>query len=192
MNGRVKSNKHRKLKRLCSFKLPPDLADWLAKESDRLGKTRTRILEEALTVRRALKVAAGIVAVACNAHAAQPTSQELVAAVLVAEAAGDGVAGMRAVREVVQVRAVERRQTEWQVVTAKKQFSCLNQTTPEQLVARAKTSTAWKSALDLASKPAAVATVGLANHYHTKSVSPYWSRGKTPVAVVGGHLFFKL
>jgi len=96
------------------------------------------------------------------------------------------------VREVVQVRAVERRQTEWQVVTAKKQFSCLNQTTPEQLVARAKTSTAWQSALDLASKPAAVATVGLANHYHTKSVSPYWSRGKTPVAVVGGHLFFKL
>jgi len=34
--------------------------------------------------------------------------------------------------------------------------------------------------------------VEFANHYHTKRVSPYWSKGKRPVATIGNHLFFKL
>lgn len=31
---------------------------------------------------------------------------------------------------------------------------------------------------------------GGATHYHTKGVAPDWSRGKTPCAVIGNHLFF--
>jgi spore germination cell wall hydrolase CwlJ-like protein len=31
---------------------------------------------------------------------------------------------------------------------------------------------------------------GGATHYHTKGVAPDWSRGKTPSAVIGDHLFF--
>jgi hypothetical protein len=31
---------------------------------------------------------------------------------------------------------------------------------------------------------------GGATHYHTKGVAPNWSRGKTPSAVIGDHLFF--
>lgn len=121
-----------------------------------------------------------------------PTSTEVVAAVIVAEAGGEGVAGMRAVREVIQMRAYERRQTERAVVTAPKQFSCLNQTTVDKLVASARRSSAWNIALLLASQPVDRATVFQANHYHAKSVTPYWSHGKKPVAVVGNHIFYRL
>ena len=31
-----------------------------------------------------------------------------------------------------------------------------------------------------------------ATHYHTPSVNPDWSAGKTPVATIGGHYFYKL
>ena len=34
-------------------------------------------------------------------------------------------------------------------------------------------------------------TVG-ADHYHTTGVSPAWSRGKVPTAVIGNHRFFRL
>ena len=27
-------------------------------------------------------------------------------------------------------------------------------------------------------------------HYHTPGVTPRWSRGKTPIIKIGGHLFF--
>jgi hypothetical protein len=31
-----------------------------------------------------------------------------------------------------------------------------------------------------------------ATHYHTPDVSPDWSAGRTPVATIGGHLFYKI
>jgi hypothetical protein len=31
-----------------------------------------------------------------------------------------------------------------------------------------------------------------ANHYHTLSVKPFWSRGRTPTVTIGNHVFFKL
>ena len=33
---------------------------------------------------------------------------------------------------------------------------------------------------------------GGADHYKTKRARPRWARGKTPVAVIGGHQFYKL
>lgn len=33
---------------------------------------------------------------------------------------------------------------------------------------------------------------GGADHYHTKHVSPPWAEGKTPCAVIGAHLFYRL
>ena len=99
---------------------------------------------------------------------------------------------MRAVREVIQMRAYERRQTEHAVVTAPKQFSCLNRVTPARLVAHAKSHPAWHVALALARQPAAVATVQQANHYHALTVRPRWAAGQRPVAIVGSHAFYRL
>ena len=127
---------------------------------------------------------------ACGASAA--TSREVVAAVLIAEAGGEGVAAMQAVREVIQMRAFEKRTAELKVVTAKWQFSCLNKTTPEKLVARASLHPRWPDALALASRYVDKATVRQANHYHHKSVAPYWAKDRKPLAFIGGHYFYKL
>jgi len=135
---------------------------------------------------------AALLTLAATASAAPPTTTELVAAVIVAEAGGEGIAGMRAVREVIQMRAYERQQTERAVVTAPKQFSCLNRTTPAKLVAAARHCSTWNTALTLASRPAAVATVWQANHYHATTVRPAWAAGVSPVARVGGHLFYRI
>jgi spore germination cell wall hydrolase CwlJ-like protein len=139
-----------------------------------------------------VKFAAAILALTTAASAAHPPAVELVAAVIVAEAAGEGYAGMRAVREVIQMRAYERRQTERAVVTAPKQFSCLNRTTPARLIAQARKCSTWNTALSLASSPVERATVAQANHYHTTTVRPVWAAGQRAVATVGGHVFYKL
>lgn len=31
-----------------------------------------------------------------------------------------------------------------------------------------------------------------ANHYHAEYLIPYWSKGETPVAIIGKHIFYKL
>lgn len=135
---------------------------------------------------------AALLTLAATASAAQPSATEVVAAVIVAEAGGEGYAGMRAVREVIQMRAYERQQTERAVVTAPKQFSCLNRTTPERLVAAARRSSTWNTALTLASRPVDRATVWQANHYHALTVRPKWAAGQRPVAITGGHAFYRL
>ena len=125
---------------------------------------------------------------------AGPRPVEVVAAVLVAEAGGerDAVRSMRAVREVIQTRAGQQRRSEVAVVTARLQFSCLNGTTPAQLVARARQHPRWPAALELARAPVPVASVGQADHYHALTVRPVWASGQRPVAVVGNHAFFRL
>jgi predicted DNA-binding protein len=54
---RATRKKGARLKILCSFKLKPDLLARLAKEAAKLGKTKTRIVEEALTSKLCLKSA---------------------------------------------------------------------------------------------------------------------------------------
>jgi hypothetical protein len=144
------------------------------------------------TVRGWKAALAALLALAASATAAPPTPIEVVAAVIVAEAGGEGVAGMRAVREVIQMRAYERRQTEHAVAVAPKQFSCLNRTTPARLVVAARQCSTWNTALALASRPVAQATVWQANHYHSTAVRPAWAAGQRPVAIVGNHVFYRL
>ncbi len=129
---------------------------------------------------------------AATTHAAQPSRTEIVAAVLIAEAGGQGVTAMRAVREVIQVRAATQCRTELAIVTAPKQFSCLNRTTPSRLVTQARKHPRWSEALRLASVTLRRATVSQANHYHALTISPAWARGAQPVAIIGGHAFYKL
>lgn len=135
-----------------------------------------------------------LLALSAAANAAQPTSREIVAAVLVAEAGGERepVRSMQAVKEVVQMRAWKQQRTEVSIVTERWQFSCLNRIKPERLVAIAKQHPRWNDALRLASAPVKHATVWQSNHYHALTVLPAWAKGVRPVAIVGGHAFYRL
>lgn len=123
--------------------------------------------------------------------AAATTERELVAAVIILEAGGEGQRGMQAVAEVIHTRSRERRTTKREVVTQPFQFSCLNSRTPAQAVARARAHPQWSTALRLALLKSATLTRG-ANHYCTRTVKPSWAAGQRPVAIIGGHVFFKL
>lgn len=46
------------IKILQQFRLPPDLVNWLSKQAEKTGKTKTRILEESLRAKKLLKEAA--------------------------------------------------------------------------------------------------------------------------------------
>jgi predicted DNA-binding protein len=50
--------KRTKLRILEQFRLPPDVSKWLAEQSAKTGKTKTRLVEEALRSKIALKEAA--------------------------------------------------------------------------------------------------------------------------------------
>ena len=122
------------------------------------------------------------------------SDQELVAAVLIGEAGGEGVEGLQAVHEVIITRSQERRLTEAQVVAQKHQFSCLAVGASE-LVAKGKRHSRWKDALNEAVAPANGNLTRGANHYlapkRLKKL-PSWARGVKSCAVIGGHNFYKL
>jgi len=130
------------------------------------------------------------------------THQErAVAAVLMGEAWSDGLQGMTAVAEVIHQRAVEKNETPLQVLSAHRgkvhAFSCLNGTTPDQLVERFSREPDYDQALQLAQKvcetPAQLpGLVKCANHFTRSNERPYWAKGKRPVAVIGRHAFYKL
>lgn len=143
---------------------------------------------------KGLRILAFTVALAAFTAAAKPTPTEVVAAVLIAEAGGerDPARSMRAVREVIQMRAWQQQRTELAVVTAPRQFSCLNRTTTARLVAAAKSHPQWPAAARLAAAPVAQATVWQANHYHAATINPAWAKGARPIAIVGGHYFYRL
>lgn len=128
------------------------------------------------------------------AATAAPRPVEVVAAVLVAEAGGerDAARSMKAVREVIQMRAYEQKRTEVAIATAPKQFSCLNRITPARLVAISRQHPRWTEAVRLASAPVKQATVWHATHYHSVTVRPSWAAGQRPVAIVGSHAFYRL
>lgn len=141
------------------------------------------------------------------AQAAPPTEapsgreRELIAAVLIAEAGGEGKLGLEAVYEVIWTRGVERKLSLAGVVKQRKQFSCLNKTTPAQLGLRMSHHQRYDWVHDVLLKhpPLTMHTVpahllelapNRANHYHALSVSPYWAKGVG--RTIGNHKFYRL
>lgn len=118
------------------------------------------------------------------------TEQEAVAAVLVAEAGGEGYAGMRAVANVIQNRATASGTSRLVVINKRYQFSCLNAVTVESLIARSKNHSQWSTALSIASLRLADSTKG-ATMYHAKSVHPYWADASQKTVTIGNHIFYK-
>jgi len=128
--------------------------------------------------------------------------RKLIAAVIIAEAGGEDMKGMKAVYEVIWQRGVQRKRSLYAVVTQRKQFSCLNSTTPTELVQRMSQHSRYKWVRDelLKFPPLTVHTcpahllalaTNRANHYHAVGVTPYWAKGEVGVTI-GNHRFYKL
>jgi spore germination cell wall hydrolase CwlJ-like protein len=124
--------------------------------------------------------------------------ERLVAAVLMAEAQGEGVVGMTAVGEVIANRARKRQIPPGLVVQETYQFSPLNRTKPHELVSRYEKLPLYREALRIANTvihaPAELPglTAGADHFEDIRAPIPHWARGRRPVAVVGGHRFWLL
>lgn len=123
------------------------------------------------------------------------TPDETVAITILAEARGEGEKGMYAVACVIAQRSQDRHISADKVCTQKWQFSCWNANDPQRnklysFLKLPQAEYAMKLAKNLNTLDRSF--TGFANHYHTPAVKPAWSKGKTPVRVIGNHKFFKL
>lgn len=154
-------------------------------------KTDNRLLRAIATFILALLVLASVM----KAKGETLTQQEIVAITILAEARGEGKSGMYAVACVISQRAKERKKSAAQVCLQPFQFSCWNKNDPQRphlkkLLRHELAPYAMMLAKNIDNVDRKF--VQYANHYHTKRVKPYWSKGKRPVAAIGNHLFFKL
>lgn len=121
---------------------------------------------------------------------------EIMTRTVYGEARGEPEEGRKAVAHVILNRAhspIFREHFPSQVCLARKQFSCWNKGDPNYLAIRRLTTldplymTIRKQVQEAVSEKDF--TKG-ALWYHTKAVSPYWSRGATPCFQSGPHLFY--
>lgn len=121
------------------------------------------------------------------------------------EARNEGTRGMEAVACVVQnrVEIARKHQGYWwgndviQVCQKPFQFSCWNANDPNRakLIAVTDKNIHFVTCLRIARRVVYgfVADItGGATHYHTLDVTPHWSQGRDPTAIIGHHIFFKL
>ena len=124
--------------------------------------------------------------------------ERLIAAVLMAEARGEGTVGMTAVGEVIANRARKRQMPPGLVVREACQFSPLNRVKPHKLVSRYEKMPLYGDALRIANTviqaPSDLPglTAGADHFEDIRAPIPRWARGRRPVAVVGGHRFWLL
>lgn len=139
---------------------------------------------------------------AAIAHSAESQSTQIVALTLLGEARGEGAGGMYRVACVIQERQRAGILTAPQVCLKGKHFSCWNGTRGN-MAQRIRARAGWfKSTMTpeairiaravVAGRDLKRSIVGNADHYCTITSSPYWAKGKKPVAVFGQHKFFKL
>jgi len=121
--------------------------------------------------------------------------KRLVAAVIVAEAGGEGYKGMQAVAEVISQRSIEDHFTFAQVVLDKRQFSCLNNVHHSDLVRRMSQRETFQTALRIVGQMELKRLPGMtnkANHFTRSSEKPSWAKKTKPVAIIGKHSFYRL
>lgn len=143
-------------------------------------------------------VMAGLVVLLTIPCGAASFDERLIAAVLMAEARGEGIVGMTAVGEVIANRAKKRQKSPGVVVRQQYQFSPLNRTKPQQLISHYEQLPLYREALRIANTviqtPAKLPglTAGADHFEDIGAPTPRWARGRKPVAVVGGHRFWVL
>jgi len=122
--------------------------------------------------------------------------QQVVAAVLLAEARGEGAQGMMACAEVIRQRA-DSRGVSMLAVVKPGAFSSLNQTTPQKLLSQFQNHPLFPKALEISrlayNEPWKLhgLTQG-ANHFTHRREKPYWAIGHVPVVTIGSHAFYRL
>lgn len=136
------------------------------------------------------------------AEEAPQWTEHHLAAVLVAEAGGQGRDGMEAVAETIVNRAACKGWSIQKTITFRQNtrsahFSCLNGRSIEELYRTAHEHPLFATALQIAQlvyrEPDKIPRrVNLANHFARKGQKPWWARDKSPVAVVGDHAFYRL
>jgi spore germination cell wall hydrolase CwlJ-like protein len=133
--------------------------------------------------------------------AAQTYEEKVIAAVLMGEAWGEGTNGMTAVAEVIHQRSVDKQKTLLQIVTTHSghihAFSCLNGTSPSQLISKFKDEPDFQKALEIAKTACRTpdqlpGTTKHANHFTRTDETPWWAKNKKAVAVVGNHSFYRM
>ena len=118
--------------------------------------------------------------------------KQMVASVLIAEAAGEGIVGMKAVFEVIKTRAKQKHISMYRVVTEKYAFSCYNayRRNPQGFINKYKNHKFYNTALSIVNNYKGNSITNGSNYFHEKTVKPEWSRGITPTKIIGKHLFF--
>jgi N-acetylmuramoyl-L-alanine amidase len=122
--------------------------------------------------------------------------QEVVAAVLIAEARGEGEKGMMAVAEVIRRRADLKGVTMLSVIEPGT-FTSLNGTDRDALLEKYHKHPSFKAALRIArrayNRPESLGNLTRgATHFAHKKMTPWWARGENPVVTIGNHTFYKL
>lgn len=119
-------------------------------------------------------------------------NKDLIISVLLAEATGEGQKGIEAVWEVINNRAKQQNKSIISIITARKQFSCLNNTTPSALIQQKSKDKNWKLAEKIVNSPLTNHTKN-SNHYYSIIIpAPYWAKNNKFVCQIGKHRFYKL
>jgi spore germination cell wall hydrolase CwlJ-like protein len=133
-----------------------------------------------------------------TAASTRPTyGQQVVAAVLMAEAWGEGEAAMTAVAEVIRRRADDAGRSPLWVVQQPLQFSCLNRVDPRKLIRKYMRHRDFELALRIAqrvyNRPEELAGIARgATHFERVGTRAYWTAGHQPIARIGRLDFYRL
>jgi spore germination cell wall hydrolase CwlJ-like protein len=130
---------------------------------------------------------------------------DVMARTLWGEARGEGDMGMHAVANVIlnRVAVAQARGRFWwgdtiiDVCQKPFQFSCWNKNDPNlaKIQNVDMTDIHFMTALRLARRAVIGALPDITNnatHYHERSITPNWARGKTPCAAIGRHVFYRI
>lgn len=134
----------------------------------------------------------------CAAKYPVPTyGQQVVAAVLMAEAWGEGEVAMLGVAEVIRTRAEASGRSPLWVVQRPRQFSCLNGVEPRTLIRRFWRHADFEAAVRIArrlynSPEAFTGIVRGATHFERAGTRASWTAGHQPVARLGRLHFYRL
>jgi len=121
-------------------------------------------------------------------------ADHVVALTILAEARGEGEAGMTSVACVILQRSIERGITMREVCLQKLQFSCWNGKSYQDLAPLLRTPQA-RHALWLEANPDRLDldVMKHCNHYHADWIQmPYWAKGEKPLLKIGRHIFYRL
>lgn len=119
-------------------------------------------------------------------------SKELAAAILVAEAGGEGTNGLMAVTEVINNRMKARKISLYAVITEPRAFACFykSRSNPQGFITKWKKHPRYSYALWCINNYKGNSLTKGSLYYHEKKLKAKWSKGVKPTAKIGNHLFF--